>query len=61
MISLGRKCWGQSAKELTAARGQSGATVSYPSREGIRLRMEDSELARRNEGIDTYLVVDSQP
>ena len=61
MISLGRKRWGQSAKELTSALGKSGDTVSYLSREGIRLRMEDNEFTRRYEGIDTHLVTDSQP
>ena len=46
MVTLGRERWRQSTKELGSVLEKSADTVSYLTREGIRLRLEDEDSAR---------------
>ncbi len=56
MVTLGRERWRQSTKELAPVLDKSADTVSYLTREGIRLRLEDEAFARRFEALDTAMI-----
>jgi len=60
MVSLGRERWRQSTKELATVLDKSADTVSYLTREGIRLRLEDEAFARRFEALDAAMIERNQ-
>ncbi len=61
VITLGRERWGQSSRELASVLKKSADTVSYLTREGIRLRLEDEAFARRYEALDVDMIARDQP
>ncbi len=56
MVTLGRERWRQSTKELASVLEKSADTVSYLTREGIRLRLEDEAFARRFKALDAAMI-----
>lgn len=61
MVTLGRERWRQSTKELASVLEKSADTVSYLTREGIRLRLEDEAFARRFEALDAAMTKRGHP
>ena len=61
IVTLGRERWGQRTKELASVLKKSADTVSYLTREGIRLRLEDQAFARRYEGLDAGMIARGRP
>jgi REP element-mobilizing transposase RayT len=61
IVTLGRERWGQSTKELASVLKKSADTVSYLTREGITLRLEDQAFARRYEGLDAEMIACGRP